>query len=165
MKPYFAKYLPIEGEIKEGDIVLIKGILQFYFVDRVKETPSEKYKLFLCGRDIQIGDYIHGLREGGWDTEHQGIALEQDRGYFFIEGIIEGGLRKFRLRQCFKVIGEISPEAKVQEGDEFDYGEVLISYCCEKGDECDKHFGEQLCSAPHEILNLIKIKCPWGHFH
>lgn len=78
MKPYFAKYLPIEGEIKEGEVFFWKGDsmpIPLTAIEIQKEngvisydspgypevceatlTDCKKVKLFLCSRYIQIGD-------------------------------------------------------------------------------------------------------------
>lgn len=86
MKKYFAKYLPIEGEIKEGIIVImragdrdhvgdryiVKDIqpdgkcemhcgmeLHYANIDDIgKDKDYYQVKLFLCSRDIQVGDDI-----------------------------------------------------------------------------------------------------------
>jgi hypothetical protein len=88
MKKYFAKYLPVEGEIK-------------------------KVKLFLCSRNIEVGDkyYYNGTETDICDSE---IRLEQIK-----EQEEKHGQKRF------KVIGEISPEAIwVKEGDEFNEVDV-----------------------------------------
>lgn len=74
MKPYFAKYLPIEGEIKEGDKVQLPKAGNFTIVDAIVSNgkigwntkaghvyfyaDSKVAKLFLCSRDIQVGDKV-----------------------------------------------------------------------------------------------------------
>lgn len=87
MKPYFVKYLPVEGEIEEGDWVLasnekigtrlaqaisIHGNVHKYdFVDEDLKKDvyyeefqfwnkgySKKVKLFLCSRDIEVDDKL-----------------------------------------------------------------------------------------------------------
>jgi hypothetical protein len=90
MKKYFAKYLPVEGEIK-------------------------KVKLFLCSRNIEVGDkyYYNGTETDICDSE---IRLEQIK-----EQEEKHGQKRF------KVIGEISPEAIwVKEEDGFDEDDILF---------------------------------------
>lgn len=116
---YFAKYLPEEGEIREGDLFInpltdivksasksdLEGIIN------CNNTGCRKVKMHLCSRDIEVGDEIWtGLgknklviedgsegREGGFWT-HKSAVTKYD----------------------FKDIGEVSPEARwVVEGDEF----------------------------------------------
>lgn len=59
---YFTKYLPVEGEIKDGDTYLFDGKIQTCKVSIIKEleefygrkiTEYQKVKLFLCSRDIE----------------------------------------------------------------------------------------------------------------
>jgi hypothetical protein len=130
MKTYFAKYLPVEGEIKEGDYFIrskcntIMHAGDISITEKANLLKYPKAKLFLCSRDIQVGDRV-------WN---------QDSGYGEVKEIdIEGetlgvkyDLQDYEVEEDFKyivkVIGEISPEAKwVKEGDEFDEGEVFNS--------------------------------------
>lgn len=181
MKPYFAKYLPVEGRVKQGDKFLINDdhpqgrlrtayrittgnrlwngqdwdtlIGEHYFIDPtpkegsgfVTELECKKASLFLCSRDIRAGDELYYP-----DGKGPEIADDTEKHKAWVK---QYGL--------FKVIGEISPNAKwVKEGDEFDYNEVKIWYSCEKMSECDLNFGDQICSAPHQILEDVNIKCP-----
>jgi hypothetical protein len=120
MKKYFAKYLPVEGEMKEGCIAKEKYSINPKIVevvainedgmikckgDNLWYVPEalQTVKLFLCSRDIQVGDKVRGL-----DGSEEIIMTEGDKQLLF-----DGNI--------FKVIGEISPDATwVKEGDEFD---------------------------------------------
>ena len=151
MKPYFTKYLPVEVEIKEGEPF-----------DTIVGIYGKKMKLFLCSRDIQVGDTFHsfsGMSELKWDGKFQ---LHPDD---------------------FKVIGEISNEATwVKEGDEFDESEIKIIQRPKYKENWksfpfkgkNKRTGSEFTIYPHslsfggnewEILNpvpeqlLVKIKC------
>jgi hypothetical protein len=158
-KLYFTKYLPVEGEIKEGDAYQINGqtftlsgghfnnppnrlILKKYpevkthgeWINKV----AEKVKLFLCSKDIQIGDKPYN--KAGKELEHPVSDIDLDI---------------LKELEAFKVIGEISPEASwVKEGDEFD--EYQESDTITTGNVRRYSKGEVLC---------VKVKGPCGHFH
>jgi hypothetical protein len=150
---YFAKWLAVEGEIKEGDFWIAKD--GSYHTGATKSvlrhanlSGCKKVKLFLCSRDIQVGD----------------IAMEEGRFIPFEY--------TFMMDNCiplspklFKVIGEISPDARVKEGDEFDKTQLSIS--TRKGIMLDMPFEQPTVYQPHLDKGIfqIKIKCPWGHFH
>lgn len=141
MKDYFAKYLPVEGEIKEGVYYKSKKyphlkakvatanwskqILDFYDVQKVK--------LFLCSRDIQVGDKVfiigHTLQEPLKIISIKNGMVSFDTTYYII--------LDQPVQDCFKVIGEISPDATwVKEGDTFDEGEITFIYI-------NKHFPDE----------------------
>lgn len=125
-KKYFTKYLPVEGEIKEGDTILYNNRLAtathisyvIKFIDETENTvldtqiqidSRKKIKLFLCSRNIQIGDKVFhdtNVQNSGftWTDSHN---------------------NKMRKDDVYKVIGEISRETTwVKEGDEFDENEL-----------------------------------------
>lgn len=109
MKPYFAKYLAIDGEIRPGDKSIKDGVtyhhhnVSFYGI----EKGHQKIKLFLCSRDIQVGDNYQSPKRFG-SKEYIDAYCDGD----FFPG-------------SFKVFGEISTEATwVKEGDEFDESQV-----------------------------------------
>lgn len=186
-KTYFAKYLPVDGEIKEGDIVMgtngvsvIWGVkskhgLQYYGWDesiQYMKSPR-KVKMFICSRNIKEGDeiYLSKINEYHkfkYETEHR-ITCQS------INGIHD---EDFDVQDRFKIIGEISPEAIwVKEGDEFDEEQIGILYNF-VGEDID----EQLFTTedfwkkvkqwykgkkvPSYVNPPISIKCPTcGHFH
>lgn len=132
MKKYFTKLIAVEGKIFEGDIVMgTNGVcviwgnesrhgLQYYGWEesiQYLKTPR-KAKLFLCSRDIQVGDMsnlgeiyrIEGDDVSVWDKT-DGMSLLATR------------------KECFKPIREISPDATwVTENQELDESEVGILY-------------------------------------
>lgn len=197
----FAKYRPVEGEIKKGDNFWIKNVkgknslfekvephpewkileedglhlsakkVGTELVMTVAITECTKVKLFLCSRDIQVGDKVLDKNGKEWET----AELQKD---FFDnkKQALESGL--------YKVIGEISPEATwVKEGDEFDEEDVQIKYhtihecLCQKSlgyeDEACSHYSggtnkyvdgcyrKEKLSTSYEI----KVKGQCGHFH
>lgn len=145
-KPYFAKYLPVEGEIKEGDKCLmylgsnyLLPTIQTY--DGVSHLGKEDklMKFFLCSRDIQVGSKFTwgNIKTRIEDVvEHilkDGRIIDSSGTYHTIEDTF--------LEFDFKVIGEISPEATwVEEGDEFTFGKIDNNgYICPYNQEDEKY--------------------------
>ena len=163
MKKYFAKDLLIPKRIiQEGDLIehstthnrmiATKDMgLGFLTIN----TEWQAVKLFLCSRDIQVGDIVQ--TEGIEEREVKFIA--KDGTLFFTNG------DDCNPEFCFKVIGEISLEATwVKEGDEFDEDDWRITATV---------FGDyvELEKSALNDTNLdrsglkIEIKGPCGHFH
>jgi hypothetical protein len=106
-KKYFAKYIPIEGDLESqiwqwynniqntGWEIISCSDMDFVIAHGLEPAPQfRRVKLFLCSRDITPEDY---LVEGKVHVYHDGSE------------------------EPFKVIGEISSDATwVKEGDEFD---------------------------------------------
>jgi len=152
-KLYLAKYLPVEGEIKEGmKYILTKslglgaykeGYIGTAAIDFTKEAQEDQggkiLKLFLCSRDIQVGDKVFEiLADKSIGEEFEWTEEIHKHNHQFIE---DGDV--------FKVIGEISPEATwVKEGDEFAEDEVDIY------------------DVSHLPMSVCHIKCPTcKYFH
>lgn len=174
---YFAKYLPVEGGIKEGDYVDIGSQVIIYstkWQKTISKYNPKKVKLFLCSRDIQVGDTVWNGRKG--------LLVFEDES----EGRPEGNwmhLSAITIHD-FKSIGEISPDATwVKEGDEFSKEEIIIvlgrtyeCLCEEPGvyrtaaqGTCehmvDDHRGGDFCNRKTDYVKCVKIKGPCGHFH
>lgn len=153
MKPYFAKYLPVEGEIKDGDSYLhFTGRLYHGFSENAtfKNKGDKKVKLFLCSRDIpEQGDLAYPIGGGVKTLMYHNVG-EQKLGLEFI-----------------KVIGEISPEAKwVKEGDEFDeYRDVWYFELNGKWKYVGRNTVDWVKERGSEIKLVCKVKGPCGHFH
>lgn len=168
MMKYFTKYLPVEGEIKENDTFIItnpriqdhpSGLIRtcyhiikdqgcwseknqnwtsekcdFLYIDPlesefwgfVERHHAKKAKLFLCTKNVNIDDNtIDGI-----------IKKEKLNDFIFENG------KCLQKSLCYKVIGEISPNAVwVTEGMEFDEED------CEWNDTLKYH-------------DFIEIKCP-----
>lgn len=122
-KQYFTKYLPVEEEIKEGDWILDSNNY-VYKCTRIDNTylncsgyngivrifKCKKAKLFLCSKDIQIGDKVTFP-----ETLKERIVDETIK-----------SLDTYKLQEYFKVIGEISEGATwVKEKDEFTEEEIM----------------------------------------
>ena len=173
MKKYYTKYLPIEGEIKVGEICLITdedgliGFLPFkqIYVDEGGILPK-KVELFLCSRDIKIGDHaMELLTTGDYDTFQ--IDTEND---IYDDMIADG-------RQ-FKVIGKVSKKATwVKDGDEFDENEIQLLYheTYSYGGPASMYWDTRIieCKIDDKKMKVdkdnfyypIEIKGPCGHFH
>lgn len=151
-KLYFAKHLPVEGEIKEGDHYLFNNNNDIATKDVINEIKlhSEGYtraKLFLCSRDIKVGDKVQGTILTG-----DNVYVTDEQGYNLKENIHNISLKEAQIMDAFKVIGEISPEAIwVKEGDEFNITEFR-----------DRLIGWSY----NKEVNRIEIRCSQcGHFH
>ena len=168
-KIFFAKYLPIEGEIKKDDNALNPSNKKVVRVNAAclknLVTPEwKKVKLFLCSRDISIGDKVR--RPSGFserpDLEFTVNSIgERDGKKLYKEGD-ENYHTKGTEENTYKVIGEISPDAIwVTEGMEFDDDELLktIIYKCREPENNIPLHVEPLEGC---IVNntFIKIKCP-----
>lgn len=146
---YFAKYLPAEGEIKEGDTIkdLVSGdigIVKKWEKHINEQDDYKKVKLFLCTHDME------GVI-GGDGTK---VYLPHDP-------------KHKNEEKPFRVLGEISKNALwVKENDEFSEEKVKhnhichdswgnTGYCfhCQRSKGCD--------SKDYNYL----IKGPCGHFH
>jgi len=109
MKIYFAKYLPYEGNIKEGEDYWcsVYGYRKGNHASRNVPKGEERFKpvkLFLCSRDIQVGDKVYATADDFYRTYDGYSDLCTDE---------------------IKIIGEISPQAIwVKEGDEFEEDEI-----------------------------------------
>lgn len=112
---YFAKYLPVEGEIGIGDYAINSAgsIYQCYAANE-NTKQDKKVRLFLCSRDIKIGDT--NVHTGLLVHSEEEIVREvkDDSQLRFMQGTAE--VNKVAL---FKVLGPISPYATwIKEGDD-----------------------------------------------
>lgn len=130
-KKYFTKYFPVEGELEVGHITKWDSNEGYYAGQFLKVTESflhhaqasqwKRYKLFLCRRNIQVGDRFT------FEASSEGVDI-----CIKIEGDIVIGEKfsskkksQFPHLQIFSIIGEISKKAIwVTEGMEFDDEEV-----------------------------------------
>lgn len=131
MKPYFAKYLSVEGEIKENDLLINPAGTYEYYRKSLDITGSiyngcKKVKLFLCSRDIQVGDMVQEIFYDGTLSKMYSFGKLPNINDLVI--LYNGKLHhQTRIENIIKVIGEISPEATwVKEGDEFTEDEIKI---------------------------------------
>ena len=153
-KKYFAKYMPVEAQ---GDLGckwqwdnniqntgwedITPSDMDAIIAHGLKPSPEfRKVKLFLCSRDIKVGDKY---------SVDGDVFLEAYKVDIKTFEIIQKGFQKGIVSSSevpFKVIGEISPEATfVKEGDEFDEDDI-------------EHINGRRTAAL--VLVTIKIKCP-----
>lgn len=149
MKKYFTKYLPVEGDVIPGDYWssttgMFHLVRDQEHADKINkrrlETPQNSWyskgKLFLCSRDIQVGDEYYNEQFEFTKYPNKSIADSST------EMVGENG--------SYKVIGEISPDAVwVKEGDKFDEDEVKESYIITNDKRSSSY-----------NLHWYRIKCP-----
>lgn len=126
---YFTKYLPVEGKVKEGDKFFLGNstlpLTKNSFLEKelplsTDNDPKTLVKLFLCSRDIQVGDIITFQHLGGCGNFEVGEVDDVDKD---IVWPIDNP--DINISNCYKVIGELSPDAIwVKEGDKFDEYEL-----------------------------------------
>jgi len=165
---YFAKYLPIEGEIKEGNLIATRLLPNVPIGNASKEQIElginkqgnyTKVKLFLCSRNIQRNDSIYCSIE---DYQKRSPILVQ-----------EHAIEALKEKRAFKVIGEISPEATyVKEGDEFEAKD--LQYPEEYWPATPSNDGAHTKKYPFTISDeqpydhiqlVVQVKGPCGHYH
>ena len=160
MKQYFAKYLPVEGEIKMGDKFFEEGLGIGTRRNKEGLYDFQKVKLFLCSRDIQVGDEVQ-LYKSGFELGDK------------VKITSESNLEIAKMGMGFKVIGEISSEATwVKEGDEFD--ETELGVCPKEGFLVIHEFTKKTTSGKDWTVHKpalekgifhIVIKGPCGYYH
>lgn len=196
-KKFFTKYLPVEekglqqSDFKDGDMFLWKDEIHKFHWDRgygiqTHTKASEqcfkddgclivnwsnvrcRVKLFLCSRDIQVGDKVWSnfdgiLGEGKYNR------IEDNYSYFINphgEEIMLLTKEEVPTHNFFKAIGEISPDAVwVKENDEFDESDVKLDLTlCNVEGEWKEADGIRWSAYREE--SFVGIKCPTcKHFH
>lgn len=168
---YFAKYLPVSND-SDSD--------RWEWYNNVKNTgwepitPSDmdaiiahglepqpkfrKVKLFLCSRNIQVGDKV--LDE---EFEEWTVAKSYEKpNYFRFEHKTENPCYSDSFPNPIKVIGEISSQATwVKEGDEFEEDQIHVM----AEDNFGLSFEVSLVRKENIIRVWSEIKGPCGHFH
>lgn len=175
---YFTKYIPVEGEINIGDTYSCphKGhalnlpgkplahepktiICTHKIGEGMLCKDCYKIKLFLCSRDIKVGDKVYAPNyKSGTDI----LEEEQPDPWYVLENLYD--VKNFQNQSSFKVIGEISPDALgyVKEGMEYNREDIKPFYLL-AGGECEYLEGHD----PERWLkhSYYKIKGPCGRFH
>lgn len=152
---YFTKWLPVEGVIEKGDTTIKDGI-RFYHHDISQsglEEGHQKIKLFLCTRDIQVGDKVRTFQNPTAEW-----TLGEINQYMYISGAVYS---------LFKVIGEISKDAIwVKEDMEFEEGDINRQFYDDSGSSESEwldynrlHTEEDWLETP-DNWKRIQIKCP-----
>lgn len=133
MSTYFTKYLPVEGEIKNGDLYFQtyqKNQIGIAQIPKEYDNPHvcyydgfQKVKLFLCSRDITFDNYQLNLDYSEDFLQSEYIKYSDDVSFeqWFNSNI------KYIQSIAFKVIGEVSTEATwVTEGMEFNEEDIKL---------------------------------------
>lgn len=182
MKTYFTKYLPVEGEIKEGDMVLdtLSGEIVCWWDGDNWDKHDKKVKLFLCSRDIQVGDSnitTYSYKNDMKLMHKSGLVfielLPSGRAHLAADGfsaacplpIVKDENEKFGFKSdTFKIIGEVSPEATwVTEDMEFDEEELDVFFYVFNDNKPLFHFEIKNYKTFVDVKRgeiIIKIKCP-----
>lgn len=168
MSNLFIKFLPVEGEIKEGDTYTKSGdptvhtSKMTYMTDSVGvKTPLLDHTLWsmtlqktlphLCSRDIQVGDKVWGSTTDGSGYKEHYITSDQRE----VDLAIASG--------DFKSLGIISPDATwVYDGMEVREEDVrMVMEGLEKTLLPWNHF------LPKPLSATFKLRCPSSpnHFH
>ena len=194
MKPFVAKYIPVDGEITKNDYWLSKegGVIPpgsgkriLYHANR---SGCKKVELCLCSFDIKpldeilaepgaAGNYAKGLRltlvklhplENGNNIAE--IRYKQNP----VTLSTVGKTRDWPAGNCFKVIGKISPGAKwVKENDQFDKADIRYMYygAIPYGEDMEHEITQNQFISKKKIdkyqtAKNLEIKCPTcKHFH
>jgi hypothetical protein len=177
MKPYFAKYIPVEGPIKAGDRYVIRkslglgaytdGYIGTAAIDFTPEAQRDQeasiLRLYLCSRDIKVGDkdvHTQIMQSEGEEIIHE---VKYDYQLEMMKGLAEAN-----NLVPYKVIGPISPQATwMKEGaeleeDEWEYVCINLKHGWTEIQVPKDHFdtiNRQM------FTHGITIKGPCGHFH
>lgn len=150
MKRYFAKYIPAEGEIKDGESGLTSSghVFKAIHTHLHLTKGKQKVKLFLCSYDVKIGDVV---------PEYGKIVNAKISSFIFEDGKCQ------QKMVCYKVIGEISPRAiGVNQWDEFNDEDIMIIEICSNYN--GKHLWKD-CNCKMGFIDGVLIKGSDGHFH
>lgn len=143
MKQYFAKYLPVEGKLKEGELGWSINNALYTHYDHLGENYGKPIKLFLCSREIQIGDTLRFIEDNTDLLTSTEKELKQHQ-------------LLIKLDKGVKVVGEISSEATwVKQGNEFEHDELCLNGIGQNWDS----------RTPLSGKNIVFIKGPCGHYH
>lgn len=156
---YVAKYFPVDDEIKIGDLYMYRNSIPVKRLEKETIPGTEDYKkakLFLCSREISIGDKDIWFIHASGEMEHI-KEVKYEHQFDFMKELLKVG------KDLLKVIGPISPYAGwVKEGDEFEFKDLDLIH------PGDRHMhvgfsGDRIheINAPH----YVSIKGPCGNFH
>lgn len=156
--PYFAKWISVEGEIKEEDYFKTEGHEEVLKRGSGKQRIAGSYdakqykvKLFLCSTDIQVSDKDVHIPYGVVSKIHDEADLKVAKAF-----------KGLGLQEAFKVIGEISPEASwVKEGDKLSEDDIRYWVAgFPYGAYLSIEVFKEITSTKY-----VRIKGPCGHFH
>lgn len=143
---YFTKYIPVEGRPEPGDIIIKDGKLSKVGCHGLgSATKWKKAKLFVCSRDIEVGDKVNG----DIDAFNLGIVTKIEGVVAWVKENTTNREEDWMKSSLYKVVGEVSPGAIwVKEGDEFEREELFAHGV---GHNWSEEFSGSL---------KFKIKCP-----
>lgn len=151
---YFTKYIPVEGEAKIGDMVkLVNDPADAHIADAdCIHVGCDKVKLFLCSKDIKIGDRMTLEDEDGV----MGSSIVTTEPSELIKKAALKGL-------AYTIMGEISSEALryVKEGMEYEENDTFPYHIHDENGKIvylDKY--DEPVDTP-----IYCIKGPCGHYH
>lgn len=167
---YFAKFLPTEGTMEhatglnQAEIGEIIDLKNRGFYKYLVEGKFQKMGLFLCSRDIKVGDEILIIKHSTSSEVLDKRIVEGYKEEFDAFRIKDGGYIGRSI--SIKPIGEISKDAIwVKEGDEFEDDEINKQFYDDSGSEdsewfnwCPLHTEEDWRETP-ENWKRIQIKC------
>jgi hypothetical protein len=183
---YFVKYLPREGRPEEKNMCkhTLTGFIGrleywdsqkmgkrdegYYLVSNtefqgVSKTYLEKVEPFLCSKDVKVGDKV--LCNGHEDEVLQYPYTDPyGDGYDIL--LKEEGTQVLGY-DVFKVIGKISSEACVKDGDVLTEDQVMFMLIniIHAGINGTLERLRQIYPAFTYKDIRVKIRCPWGHYH
>lgn len=163
---YFAKLLPVSGEIKREDLWISQDGL-IHKADN--DIPCQaRVAMYLCSADVIVGDRVHsflGHPENWMKTDYEvaGCNLTENFIYIAEPGWTNPQLIRSSHRHWLfgKLIGLISPGAVwVKEGDEFEDEDISMRngrflYYCEPG-----HVIDSYSYKPSDDNKYIRLRCP-----
>lgn len=173
MSKYFAKYLPVEGKVKPKD-KFKHGINGRYLAiasdgwneqSKIFFPEYFKVKLFLCSRDIKVGDKFKSPLYP--DKEYECLekpdptpqGVYPDKCYYTKNRL---WFQWIPYSEGYKVIGLISKQAVwVTEGMEFDESDLRMLI---KGNTTDWEFDPTYPTEKYPLKHIL-VKGPCGHFH
>lgn len=167
---YFAQFLPVDGKVEIGDYFIDTGVMSNGTLIGKRANKEgvydyQKVKLFLCSRDVQIGDKnIYTGFKGVFEENDTEIVKEikyQHQLEFIRSNAVNGS-------GVFKVVGQISPYATwVKAWDEFDEEDIEYNHK-ERFFGTGKSIWMKISKEAFNISKLqkrIRIKGLCGHFH
>lgn len=156
MKTYFTKYLPVEGEIKDGERGWSINNALYTHYEYLGKSYGKPVKLFLCSRDIQ--DHDNCIYMG----KYKGVVTRSIHGksiWVLTDGEGNHHIYADDLDNLIKVIGEISSGAIwVKENQEFEEEEIKCGPTGVRTHTEENPDGT--FDATYEFRKIIKIKCP-----
>jgi len=182
---YFVKYLPVEGKCKRGEIGWSINNATCLYDEGLPEGYCKPVKLFLCTRDIQVGDKVYAepdaVKLGESFIIHKLETLDGNYTIAEIEYFTKfpGNTREWPADNLWKVIGSVSPDAIwVKEGDQFEEEQIKRDILTKEYDsESDEVEYTHYHPKGTEVFKIskyedficeysIKIRCPsCGIFH